>query len=147
MSETVVRVEDSLDTGRLLETYRASVTPAAKKFVEGKSSASELRTVWLEYFRGDFLAYEMAVHDAWREAFGPDRGVAAGTPLAGPEYAEVLRHFPVTIAHNNLERLVDVLQVQLGDSSVRETPTPERIIDFAYVIDELDRLMQSLVQH
>lgn len=146
MTDTAVRGEINLDTSYLLEAYRDSVSPAAIKFVQGLLSASEFREIWLGYFRREFLAYEMSVQDAWRASFGPDGGVAPGAPFADPAYAEVLRHFPVTIGHNNLERLVDVLDVQLNGAGAGETTTPERIVDLAFVVDELDRLMTSLAQ-
>jgi hypothetical protein len=38
-----------------------------------------------------------------------------------------------------------VLAVELGDRTASATVTPERVIDFAYVIDALDRFMASLV--
>lgn len=134
-----------LDTAALLDAYRAEVTPAAKAFVEGRMSANELRQRWLPYFQGAFLEYELSVQAAWRAAYGPDHGIEPGPPNADPAYADQLKHFPVTISHNNLERLVDVLAVELGDKSASATVTPERIIDFAYVIDALDRFMASLV--
>ena len=135
----------NLGTTELLDAYRTMVTPAARLFVEGRISANELRRRWLPYFQGPFLEYELAVHTAWRDALGPDRGIEPGPPHADPEYAEQLRHFPVTISHNNLERLVDVLAIELGDKPASATVTPERIIDFAYVIDALDKFMASLV--
>ena len=135
----------TLNTAALLDAYRSEVTPAARAFVEGRLSANELRQRWLLYFQGAFLEYELSVQAAWRTAFGPDKGIEPGPPHADPAYAEQLRHFPVTITHNNLERLVDVLAVELGDKTAGETVTPERIIDFAYVIDALDSFMASLV--
>ncbi|MFJ6676979.1 hypothetical protein ACIQMJ_38270 [Actinosynnema sp. NPDC091369] len=134
-----------LDTAALLDAYRAQITPAAKAFVEGRMSANELRSRWLPYFQGPFTEYELAVQAAWRDAYGPDHGIEPGPPHADPAYAEQLKHFPVTISHNNLERLVDVLAVELGDRTASATVTPERVIDFAYVIDALDRFMASLV--
>jgi hypothetical protein len=120
------------------------VLPAAADFVRGRSSAKDLREIWLRYFQGPFLKYEMTVQDAWRYAYGPDHGIEPGPPIADPAYADQLRYFPVTIAHNNLERLVDVLMVQLGEKTAASAELPERIIDFAYVIDALDALMESL---
>jgi hypothetical protein len=134
----------STNTAALLDAYRTAVTPAAKAFVEGRISANELRRQWLPYFEGPFLDYELAVQRAWRQAFGPDHGIEPGPPHADPAYAEQLKYFPVTISHNNLERLVDVLAVELGDRRAGATVTPERIIDFAYVIDALDNFMASL---
>lgn len=134
----------SLDTTALLEEYRSKVVPAATEFVRGRMSARDLRAVWLPYFRGSFLGYERAVQEAWRAAYGPDRGIEPGPPLADPKYADQLRYFPVTISHNNLERLIDVLEVELDDRTAGATKLPERIIDFAYVIDALEGLMQSL---
>jgi len=136
--------ELSSRTAALLDDYRMTVTPAAKAFVEGRISAKELRQQWLPYFEGPFLEYELAVQSAWREAFGPDRGIEPGPPHADPVYAEQLKYFPVTISHNNLERLVDVLAVELGDRRAGATVTPERIIDFAFVIDAMDNFMASL---
>jgi hypothetical protein len=141
---TDVRTAPDLDTSRLLAEYRATVLPAAAEFVRGRISAQGLRDIWLPYFQGPFLKYEMAVQDAWRHAYGPDRGIEPGPPIADPAYADQLRYFPVTIAHNNLERLVDVLAVQLGQETAASAKLPERIIDFAYVIDALDALMESL---
>lgn len=141
---TEVRTAPDLDTSILLAEYRASVLPAAADFVRGRSSARELRDIWLPYFQGPFLAYEMAVQYAWRQAYGPDHGIEPGPPIADPAYADQLRYFPVTIAHNNLERLVDVLAVQVGEKTAASAKLPERIIDFAYVIDALDALMESL---
>ncbi|QFZ18313.1 hypothetical protein [Saccharothrix syringae] len=134
-----------LDTAGLLAAYRRDFTPAAKAFVEGGISARELRERWLPYFRGPFLDYELSVQAAWRAAHGPDRGIEPGPPDADPAHAEQLRHFPVTISHNNLERLVDVLAVELGDRTAADTVTPERVLDLAHVVDALDRLMHSLV--
>lgn len=145
MTATVETSKDlSSRTSVLLDAWRTTVTPAAKAFVENRISAKELRQQWLPYFEGPFLEYELAVQRAWREAFGPDRGIEPGPPNADPAYAEQLKYFPVTISHNNLERLVDVLAVELGDRRAGATVTPERIIDFAFVIDALDNFMASL---
>ncbi|WP_328349214.1 hypothetical protein OG800_48525 [Streptomyces sp. NBC_00445] len=134
----------SLDTTALLEEYRSQVVPAATEFVRGRMPARDLREVWLPYFQGSFLTYERAVQEAWRAAYGPDHGIEPGPPLADPKYADQLRYFPVTISHNNLERLIDVLAVELEGRTAGSTALPERIIDFAYVIDALEGLMQSL---
>ena len=135
---------EGVDTGALLSAYRSSVTPAAKDFIECRISANELRERWLAYFRGSFLVYEIAVHDAWRSSFGPDRGIEPGPPHADPKFIETLRVFPVTISHNNLERLIDVLAVELGDRTADAIGLRERLVDFAFVVDELDRLMSTL---
>lgn len=134
----------SLDTTALLEEYRSTVVPAATEFVRGRMSARALREIWLPYFQGSFLTYERAVQTAWRAAYGPDHGIEPGPPLADPKYADQLRYFPVTIAHNNLERLIDVLAIELEQQTASATNLPERIIDFAYVIDALEGLMASL---
>ena len=139
-------VLDSLDTFNLLPVYRDTVVPASKKFARGAIAANELRAAWLPYFQGEFLDYENALQRAWRAADGPERGVEVGSPCAGEEFAPILQQFPIAIAHNNLERLIDVLSVQLGDNTADKSNTPERVVDLAYIIDALEELMVKNAQ-
>src|SRR5690625_7175435 len=106
---TDIAAPSNLDTAALLEEYRSKVVPAAAAFVRDRMSARELREIWLPYFRGSFLAYERAVQEAWRGAYGPDHGTEPGPPMADPKYADQLRYFQSTLSPNNPARLISVL--------------------------------------
>jgi len=55
-----------------------------------------------------------------------------------------LAHFPVSIAHNNLDRLIEVFVAELGDQTAGHTEISERMVDFAHMIERLEALMASL---
>lgn len=131
-------------TEKLLAQFRLAVIPAAREFVEGRSSALQLREAWRPYYLQQFREYDAALLADWREASGTDGGLEPGPPTADPRFEPQLRHFPVSIAHHNTDRLIDVMAVELGQRRVTETGLPERMADFACIIDELEKLMASL---
>ncbi|MCP2335929.1 hypothetical protein [Actinomadura rupiterrae] len=132
------------DVTGLLREYRAVVVPAGRLFLEREISADGLRALWRPYYYASFHAFDLAVERAWREAAGSSGLLESGHPAADPALEPQLRFFPVSIAHNNLDRLIEVLAVELGDGTADRTGTPERIVDFAHVVDALDALMASL---
>lgn len=131
-------------TDKLLREFRLTVIPAARDFVEGRISALQLQQSWRPYYLQRFHEYDAAMLADWRKAYGTDGGLEPGPPTADPKFEPQLRHFPVSIAHHNTDRLVDVMAVELGQRRVTETGLPERMADFACIIDELDKLMASL---
>lgn len=132
------------DTGPLLAEFRGVVAPAAVAFLEDRISASELRELWRPYYFEAFRRYDLAVERSWRQASGSDGRIESGPPTADPHLIVPLSHFPVSIAHNNLDRLIEVLVAELGDQTAAHTEIRERNVDFAYIIDGLDDLMASL---
>lgn len=145
MSMTDDAVETvSPDVNTLLAEYREVVVPAAVAFLEEKISANGLKTRWRPYYYETFHRYDLTVERSWRQASGSDGRLESGTPAADPRYEVPLKHFPVSAAHNNLDRLIEVLAIELGDRSVASTEIRERKVDFAHVIDRLDVLMASL---
>src|SRR5579862_4369300 len=132
------------DTGPLLAEYRNVVVPAAAEFLENRISARELRERWRPYYFEDFRRFDLTVERSWRQASGSDGRIESGPPTADPELAVPLSHFPVSIAHNNLDRLIEVLVAELGDQTAPHTEIRERMVDFTHMIDRLDTLMASL---
>jgi hypothetical protein len=132
------------DVQALLSSYRSVVVPAAGAFVREEISANELKARWSPYYYGSFRDYDLTVERAWRQATGTDGTLEGGTPQSDPRHAVPLSHFPVSTAHNNLDRLVEVLAIELGDRTVAEIAAQERKVDFAHMVDELEALMSSL---
>jgi hypothetical protein len=132
------------DVHALLTSYRSVVIPAAGAFVREEISANELKRQWSPYYYRSFREYDLAVERAWRRSTGTDGSLEGGTPQSDPRHAVPLSHFPVSTAHNNLDRLVEVLAIELGDRTVAEIAAQERKVDFAHMVDELDTLMSSL---
>ena len=132
------------DTGPLLAEFRNVVAPAATAFLEDRISASQLREIWRPYYFEAFRRYDLTVERSWRHASGSDGRIETGPPTADPQLTEPLSHFPVSIAHNNLDRLIEVLVAELGDKTAAHTEIRERNVDFAYMVDALDTLMASL---
>ena len=134
----------SPDIRSLLTEYRDTVVPAAVNFLEKRISANELRELWRPYYYGAFYNYDVTVERSWRQVSGSDGRLEAGIPTADPRYKVPLTHFPVSTAHNNLDRLIEVLAIELGDQTVAQTEIRERPVDFAHIVDRLDALMASL---
>jgi hypothetical protein len=134
----------SPDTGPLLAEFRGVVAPASVDFLENRISAEELRKRWRPYYFEAFHHYDLAVERSWRQASGSDGRIESGPPTADPQFIVPLAHFPVSIAHNNLDRLIEVLVAELGDQTATHTEIRERMVDFAYIVDQLDTLMASL---
>jgi hypothetical protein len=132
------------DVAALLARYRETIMPVARGYLDAKVSGNELRTCWKPYYFGAFHRYDLTVERAWREATGTDGGIEAGSPLADPTYEMPLKHFPVSVAHNNLDRLVEVLAIELGDRTVEAAQIRERTTDFAHIVEGLESLMESL---
>lgn len=132
------------DVSALQEQYRAVVIPAAAKFLQEEISANELREQWRPYYFETFHAYDLTVEHSWRVASGSDGVVEESYPTADPAHEAPLSHFPVSIAHNNLDRLIEVMAVELGENTIGATKLRERRIDFAHMIDHLDELMAFL---
>ena len=132
------------DVRALQEQYRKIVIPAAAKFLQEEISANELRDLWRPYYFETFHAYDLTVEQAWRESSGSDGVIEESYPTADPKHETALSHFPVSIAHNNLDRLIEVLAVELGENTIGATKLRERRIDFAHMIDHLDELMAFL---
>jgi hypothetical protein len=132
------------DVDVLLASYRNEVIPAAAAFVREEISANELKERWTPYYYRAFREYDLAVLRAWRTSTGTDGSLESGTPQSDPRHAVPLSHFPVSTAHNNLDRLVEVLAIELGDRTVAEIRATERKVDFAHMVDELEALMSSL---
>jgi hypothetical protein len=132
------------DAGPLLAEFRGVVVPAAAEFLEDRISARELRERWGPYYFEDFRRYDLAVERSWRQASGSDGRIESGPPAADPRFTVPLAHFPVSIAHNNLDRLIEVFVAELGDQTAGHTEISERMVDFAHMIERLDALMASL---
>jgi len=86
------------------------------------------------------------VEQAWRQASRSQGLLETGNPSADPKFEIPLMHFPVSVAHNNLDRLIEVLAIELGNRTVDETSLRERKVDFAHMIDRLDALMAFLAE-
>ncbi|WP_433381160.1 hypothetical protein [Streptosporangium sp. CA-115845] len=134
----------SPDVGPLLEEYREQFIPVAMDYLERRISANELRRLWKPHYLGPFHQYDLTVEQAWRQESGSTGRLESGGPPADPHYETPLAHFPVSVAYNNLDRLIEVLAIELGDQTVDKTRIRERTVDFAHVIDSLDALMASL---
>ncbi|MCO5972525.1 hypothetical protein [Actinoallomurus soli] len=132
------------DTGPLLAEYRAIVVPTAAEFLDNRISAAELRERWRNYYFDAFRRYDLTVERSWREASGSDGRITSGPPTADPQLTTPLSHFPVSIAHNNLDRLIEVLVAELGDQTAEHTQIHERLVDYATMVSELEALMASL---
>ncbi|MCO5998049.1 hypothetical protein [Actinoallomurus rhizosphaericola] len=135
---------DGPDTGPLLAEYRAIVVPAAAEFLDNRISADQLRERWRNYYFDAFRRYDLTVERSWREASGSDGRITSGPPTADPQLTTPLSHFPVSIAHNNLDRLIEVLVAELGDQTAEHTQIHERLVDYATIVSELEALMASL---
>lgn len=142
---TDTRETVSPDIRALLAEYRDTVVPAAVDFLEERISAKQLRERWKPYYYDVFSPYDLVVERSWRQASGSDGKLESGRPEADPSYTVPLSHFPVSTAHNNLDRLIEVLSIELGDQTVAKIEATERKVDFAHVVDKLDALMASLV--
>jgi hypothetical protein len=132
------------DTRPLLAAYRDTVVPAAAQFLDNTLTAAELRDTWHHYYLEAFHPYDLTVEAAWRHATGTDGTIETGPPTADPQLTTPLAHFPVSIAHNNLDRLTEVLNAELGNTTASHTHTPERLTDYAHTINRLHTLMTSL---
>ncbi|XRQ08684.1 hypothetical protein ACN3XK_71345 [Actinomadura welshii] len=144
---TDARAETQVPDARsLLAKYREVVVPAAVDFLEERMSANRLRELWRTYYYEDFYPYDLTVERSWREASGSDGGLEQGTPEADPAHEVPLRHFPVSTAHNNIDRLIEVLAIELGDRTIAKSEIYERKVDFAHIVDRLDALMASLAE-
>jgi hypothetical protein len=134
------------DVKSLLRQYREVVVPAAAEFLEADISASRLRDRWRPYYFDTFHSYDLTVEQAWRQASRSQGLLETGNPSADPKFEIPLMHFPVSVAHNNLDRLIEVLAIELGNRTVDETSLRERKVDFAHMIDRLDALMAFLAE-
>jgi hypothetical protein len=134
------------DVRSLLSEYRTVVVPAAVDFLEGRISANELKERWRPYYYGPFYDYDLTVERSWRQVSGSDGRLESGMPTADPRFKVPLSHFPVSTAHNNTDRLIEVLAIELGDQTIDKTQIRERKVDFAHIIDRLDALMASLTE-
>jgi len=132
------------DTGPLLAEYSAIVIPAAADFLDNRITATQLRDRWREYYFDAFRRYDLTVERSWRQASGTDGRIDSGPPTADPRLTTPLSHFPVSIAHNNLDRLIEVLAAELGDQTAEHTEIHERLVDYAHIVKELNTLMASL---
>lgn len=132
------------DTGPLLAEFRAVVLPASEEFLSGRISARQLRDRWRQYYFDAFRRYDLTVERSWRQSSGTDGRIETGRPTADPRHATPLSHFPVSIAHNNLDRLIEVLVAELGDQTADRTQIHERLVDYAHIVDQLTTLMTSL---
>jgi len=134
----------SPDVVHLADEFRTSVLPVTKEFLEKKISANELRAAWRPYYYDVFHPFDLSVEQAWRRVSDSTGRLEFGPPQADPSHELPLLLFPVSIAHNNFDRLIEVLAVELGDQTVEATKIPERIVDFAHVVDALNHLLTSL---
>ncbi|GAA0565859.1 hypothetical protein [Actinomadura livida] len=132
------------DIGPLLAEYRATVIPATAEFLDDAITATQLRDRWRPYYFDAFRRYDLTVERSWREASGTDGRIDSGPPTADPRLTTPLTHFPVSIAHNNLDRLIEVLAVELGDRTAEHTEIHERLVDYAHMVSGLTKLMESL---
>lgn len=134
----------SPDAGALLASYLDVVVPAAAAFVREEISANELKERWQPYYYESFREYDLAVERAWRQSTDTNGSLESGTPQADPRHEVPLSHFPVSTAHNNLDRLIEVLAIELRDRTVAELGPQERKVDFVHMVGELGALMSSL---
>jgi hypothetical protein len=136
----------SPDVARLTADFRTTVLPAAKDFLQREISATALRERWRPYYYEIFHLFDLNVEQAWRGATETNGGLESGPPAADLAHELPLKLFPVSIAHNNLDRLIEVLAGELGDQTAEATKLPERIVDFAHVVDALNELLASLTE-
>jgi hypothetical protein len=122
------------------------VLPAARDFLKREISANELREQWRPYYYELFHPFDLTIEQAWRDMTESDGRLESGPPAADPAHELPLKLFPVSIAHNNLDRLIEVLAGELADRTAEATKTPERIVDFAHVVDALNELLTSLTK-
>jgi hypothetical protein len=141
---TAVETPTAPDVGSLTREFRSRFLPAVETFVVDKTSGNELRRAWRPYYDDIFQSFDRTVEQAWRHAAGSDGSVESGPPQADPTLGLPLSLFPVSVGHNNLDRLVEVIAVELGDRAASELSVPERLIDLAHVVDALHQLMSSL---
>jgi hypothetical protein len=141
---TAVEIPTAPDVAGLTRDFRSTFLPVVEAFAVEKASGSELREAWRPYYDGVFQAFDRTVEQAWRHAAGSDGSVESGPPQADPTLEGPLSLFPVSVGHNNLDRLVEVLAVELGDRTASALSVPERLIDLAHVVDTLHQLMSSL---
>ncbi|HZB33970.1 MAG TPA: hypothetical protein VE465_27660 [Streptosporangiaceae bacterium] len=134
------------DLHSLLTEYRQTILPTAQAYLGSKVSANQLRGQWKPYYFGSFHSYAITVERAWREATGTDGSLESGAPWADPVYEVPLKHFPVCVAHNNLDRLVEVLAAELGEQTADKAEIQERTGDLAQTVEALDSLMESLAE-
>ncbi|HEX6468222.1 MAG TPA: hypothetical protein VF069_03930 [Streptosporangiaceae bacterium] len=137
-------VATSPDVARLAGEFDATVLPAAKDFLKRKISANVLRELWRPYYYDVFHPFDLTIEQTWRGATDTDGHLESGPPAADPAHELPLKLFPVSVAHNNLDRLIEVLADELGDNTAEATKTPERIVDFAHFVDALNALLASL---
>src|SRR5262249_28461265 len=102
------------------------------------------KELWRPYYYGPFRHYDLTVERSWRQVSGSDGRLESGIPTADPRYKVPLTHFPVSTAHNNLDRLIEVLAIELGGQTIAKTEIREGKVDFAPIVDRLDALMASL---
>lgn len=141
---TALDATTSPDVVRLADEFRATVLPVARDFLKKKISANALREAWRPYYYDLFHPFDLGIEQAWRRVSDSTGRLESGPPQADPAHELPLLLFPVSIAHNNFDRLIEVLAVELGDQTVEATGTPERIVDFAHVVDALNQLLTSL---
>jgi len=144
---TAVDAPAAPDIAGLTQEFRSTFLLAVVDFLGDKSSATELREAWRPYYFDVFHEFDRSLERAWRREAASDGGVESGPPHADAAHEEeALRLFPVSVAHNNLDRLVEVLAVEVGDGNAADCHLPERIVDLAHMVDALNRLMASLVK-
>lgn len=143
---TAVDAPTDPDVTGLTGEFRSRFRPAVEAFLKDESSANELCEAWRPYYYEVFHPFDRAVEQSWRSVAGSDGLVESGPPQADPAHQLPLSLFPVSVAHNNLDKLVEVLAVELGDRTASAGSIPERIVDLAHVVDALDQLMTSLAE-
>ncbi|GAA2079367.1 hypothetical protein [Actinomadura alba] len=141
---TALDATTSPDVVHLADEFRSNILPVTRDFLKMKISANELREAWRPYYYDVFHSFDLSVEQAWRRVSDSTGQLESGPPQADPAYELPLLLFPVSIAHNNFDRLIEVLAVELGDRTVEATKIPERIVDFAHVVDALNQLLTSL---
>lgn len=140
---TAVETRTTPDIAGLAQAFQARFLPAAEAFVAGDCSANDLKKAWEPYYNGIFQSFDREVEQEWRHTTSSRGTVESGPPAADPTHALPLSLFPVSVAHNNLDRLVEVLAVELGDGNA-DGCLPERLVDLAHVVDALHQLLSSL---
>jgi hypothetical protein len=141
---TAVQTPTMPDVASLTREFRSRFLSVVETFAMDKTSGNELRAAWRPYYDDVFQSFDRTVEQAWRNAAGSDGSVEPGSPYADLSLTAPLSVFPVSIGHNNLDRLVEVIAVELGDRTASELSVPERLIDLAHVVDALHQLMSSL---
>jgi len=84
----------------------------------------ELTEKWRRHYFGDFAAYDRGL-----------RETARSRQLASAQLA-------VSVSHHNLHRLMEVLELELGERRLADTRVPERVDDLVAVIRALDELVE-----